>query len=312
VVAETSVVGAAPYASSVTVVRNAKSLFTESSGHVDGDAVIRALGGALLVATGADHLDLYLTGYRSIPTIGPLFVVQFVAAFALGLALLVLVFARQTANRKAVGILSWQEVVGGSGALLSLGTLLAYLASLGFGIFGYKEIRTTAGIFAAILEIVAFVLLSRVACEGLPPGNPAGLIRAVSTSVAVTLLAVAEAAAVLPAATPGQLTAAPPGQLHVSNAIGAPPVVTVVIKNFGFQPPDPTVHPGEEILVENEDAVAHTLSSLPGSAIDVSFSTGAIAPGHSAELVAPRRPGHYAFICLIHQFMKGTLVVTST
>ena len=294
------------------VVRNAKSLFTEASGHVDGDAVIRLLGGLLLVATAADHLDLYLTGYRSIPTIGLLFVVQIVAAFALGSALLVLVFARQTANRNAVGSFSWQELVAGSGALLSFGTLLAYLAALAFGIFGYKEIRTPAGIFAGALEIVAFVLLGRVACEGLPPRNPAGIVRAVTTSVALTLLVVAEAAAVLPPTTPGQLTAAPPGQLHVANSPGDPPTVTVVIKNFGFQPADPTVKPGEEIVVENEDSVAHTLSSPPGTPVVTAFSTGAIAPGRSERFKAPSRPGRYAFICLIHQFMKGTLVVKAS
>ena len=31
------------------------------------------LAGGLLIAAGAIHLDLYLTGYRSIPTIGWLF-----------------------------------------------------------------------------------------------------------------------------------------------------------------------------------------------------------------------------------------------
>ena len=34
---------------------------------------LRLAGGGLLIATGATHLDLYLTGYQSIPTIGWLF-----------------------------------------------------------------------------------------------------------------------------------------------------------------------------------------------------------------------------------------------
>ena len=41
-------------------------------------------GAALLIASGAIHLDLYLTGYRSIPTIGRLFLLQIIAAFAAG------------------------------------------------------------------------------------------------------------------------------------------------------------------------------------------------------------------------------------
>jgi hypothetical protein len=40
----------------------------------------------LLAVTGAIHLDLYLTGYRHIPTIGPLFLLQIIVAFALAVA----------------------------------------------------------------------------------------------------------------------------------------------------------------------------------------------------------------------------------
>ena len=50
--------------------------------------VLRVLGSGLLIATAAIHLDLYLTGYRTIPTIGWLFLLQVIAAFGLGLAVL--------------------------------------------------------------------------------------------------------------------------------------------------------------------------------------------------------------------------------
>jgi hypothetical protein len=49
---------------------------------------LRPAGGGLLIATGAIHLDLYLTGYSSIPTIGWLFLLQVIAAFGLGAAVL--------------------------------------------------------------------------------------------------------------------------------------------------------------------------------------------------------------------------------
>ena len=42
----------------------------------------RIAGAGLLAVTGAIHLDLYQTGYRSIPVIGWLFLVQAIAAFA--------------------------------------------------------------------------------------------------------------------------------------------------------------------------------------------------------------------------------------
>jgi len=48
---------------------------------------LRAAGAGLLAATAAIHLYLYLTGYRTIPTIGWLFLVQVIPAFLLTAAL---------------------------------------------------------------------------------------------------------------------------------------------------------------------------------------------------------------------------------
>ena len=50
---------------------------------------LRVAGAGLLAAAGAVHLDLYLTGYRSIPTIGWLFLLQVIAGFVLAVAVLV-------------------------------------------------------------------------------------------------------------------------------------------------------------------------------------------------------------------------------
>ena len=52
--------------------------------------LLRVAGAGLLIATAAIHLDLYLTGYRTIPVIGWLFLLQVIAAFGLGLAVLAL------------------------------------------------------------------------------------------------------------------------------------------------------------------------------------------------------------------------------
>ena len=46
---------------------------TGPDGHGRTHLALRLAGGGLLIAAGAIHLDLYLTGYRSIPTIGWLF-----------------------------------------------------------------------------------------------------------------------------------------------------------------------------------------------------------------------------------------------
>src|ERR1700735_2828555 len=65
--------------------------------------VLRVVGAGLLIATAAIHLDLYLTGYRTIPTIGWLFLLQVIAAFGLGLAVLAIPSRLVTLSRLAAG-----------------------------------------------------------------------------------------------------------------------------------------------------------------------------------------------------------------
>jgi len=112
---------------------------------------LRVVGAGLLIATGGIHLDLYLTGYNTIPTIGWLFLLQVITGFALGLAVL------------ATG----SRLVAAAGAGFALATLGGYLLSIWVGLFGFKEVRTTAGIVAGIIEVVAFVALAMLAA---PPG----------------------------------------------------------------------------------------------------------------------------------------------
>jgi plastocyanin len=57
--------------------------------------------------------------------------------------------------------------------------------------------------------------------------------------------------------------------------------------------------------VTNKDQVAHTVTSSSGG-----FNTGDIDPGASKTFEAPTKPGRYAYLCSIHQFMMGTLVVS--
>ena len=108
---------------------------------------LRVVGGGLLIATGGIHLDLYLTGYNTIPTIGWLFLLQVITCFGLGLAVL------------ATG----SRLVAAAGAGFALATLGGYLLSIWVGLFGFKEVRTTAGIVAGIIEVVAFVALAMLA-----------------------------------------------------------------------------------------------------------------------------------------------------
>jgi predicted lipoprotein with Yx(FWY)xxD motif len=127
---------------------------TESRLPPSSRLLLRVTGAGLLIATAAIHLDLYLTGYRTIPTIGWLFLLQLIAGFALGLLVL------------ATG----SRLVAAVGALFALSTLGGYLISVQFGLFGFREVRTTAGVVAGLLEVAAFAALGVLAAT--PAGPP--------------------------------------------------------------------------------------------------------------------------------------------
>ena len=170
--------------------------------------VLRVAGAGLLAATAAIHLDLYLTGYRNIPTIGWLFLLQIIAGFALAAAVLA------TGN----------PVIAALGAGFALSTLAGYLLSIWIGLFGFTEVRTTAGIVAGLIEVAAFAVLGLLAVSpeaaagSRGPGQ--GLARqlagipmaqtlvAVVSVVALVLLLIAEAGSGAPAATAGSGSAA--------------------------------------------------------------------------------------------------------
>jgi predicted lipoprotein with Yx(FWY)xxD motif len=165
--------------------------------------MLRVAGAGLLIAAGAIHLDLYLTGYRTIPTIGWLFLLQVIAAFGLGLAVLA------TGGRPVIA----GRLTAAAGAGFALATLGGYLLSVWIGLFGFKEVRTTAGIVAGLVEVAAFVVLAalalapapaRAAAKG-PPGGaaaapsgfPAYLTPSITRAAGMTAAALAAVALVL-------------------------------------------------------------------------------------------------------------------
>jgi predicted lipoprotein with Yx(FWY)xxD motif len=150
----------------------------------------------LLIATAAIHLDLYLTGFRTIPTIGPLFLFQVIVGFALALAILAAPFTPLT-RRPAV-----DGSIAAVGAGYAIATLGGYLLSLWVGLFGFHEIRSTAGTVAGIIEIAAFGVLLGLAVLVLEPlwlgrpGDPApagrpARVRALAASAVSFLTAIA-------------------------------------------------------------------------------------------------------------------------
>jgi hypothetical protein len=112
------------------------------------------VGAAALVVSGLVHLHLWDIAYRHVDTLGPLFVVQGVAALVL-----------------AVALVAWpRPVVALAAALLALGTIGGYVKALNGGIFGFTlPVVTGWANLALAAELVAMVVL--VAAVGI------GLVR---------------------------------------------------------------------------------------------------------------------------------------
>jgi plastocyanin len=262
----------------------------------------RLAGAALLVATAGIHLDLYLTGYRLIPVIGVLFLLQVIGGFVLALAVAV--------TRGGLGTLT-----AFLGAGYAASTLLGYLVSMWIGLFGFTETRTTAGVVAGVIEVAALAVLGYVTLHGLPeagplaplhkvhaslPGGAAAVISAVSV-VAVIVLGISLATATTPSGGPS-VTAE-------SGAAGNGPVLKMTMKNFKFFPANPEVQPGERVEVTNFDAAPHSVTAGVPPKDSSLFDTGLLAQGKTGFFIAPKKAGRYPFFCLVHHFMVGMLIV---
>ncbi len=149
-------------------------------------AALRVSGAGLLIATAAIHLDLYVTGYRTIPTIGWLFLLQVIAAFGLGVAVLA------GGGRLVKG----GRLAAAAGAGFALATLGGYLLSVWIELFGFKEVRTTAGIVAGLIEVAAFAVLAALTLAAAPAGAAVTWLRFPARIPA----SIARAAAVITAA----------------------------------------------------------------------------------------------------------------
>jgi len=87
----------------------------------------------------------------------------------------------------------------------------------------------------------------------------------------------------------------------------APPASTpgvITIHNFQYQPSPAHAKAGQTITVTNEDGTNHSLTADNGS-----FTTGVFSTGTRTFVID--KPGTYTFHCQIHNFMTGTIIVSS-
>lgn len=127
--------------------------------------VALVVGAAGVLATGADHLDEYAAnGFATVPTIGTLFLLNFIAATAVGVGLLLPL--RRITRRFADPVRMLLALSGiGIAATSLIGLWISENSSLfGFTDYGFRPTIVAAVIAesTAIVGLTAFVALTRI------------------------------------------------------------------------------------------------------------------------------------------------------
>jgi hypothetical protein len=109
-------------------------------------------GSALMAVSAAIHFHLWATGYRHIPTIGPLFFLQGVVGVLLALTVAV--------TRRPIAALA--------GAVFVASTIGGLMLSVEIGLFGFKDsLSAPYAQWSLAVESAAFVLLVAAALVGI-------------------------------------------------------------------------------------------------------------------------------------------------
>jgi hypothetical protein len=126
---------------------------------------LRRLGAIAILAVGAVHLREYFgADYRSVPTIGPLFLLNAISSAVVAIGLLA-PLERILHGRRAE---LTSGLLASAGVAIAAGSLIALFISESGKLFGFSETGYgTAIVLAIIAEALAVVLLTPVAVTGL-------------------------------------------------------------------------------------------------------------------------------------------------
>lgn len=101
-------------------------------------------------------------------------------------------------------------------------------------------------------------------------------------------------------AAPDKHTTAPVAYVDIVNQSGR--------NQFGFAPGTLTVRAGTRVIWRNRSSQAHTVTDTAASRAFDSGTYRLIGPGQHWSFVF-HSPGRYVYTCLLHPFMRGTIVV---
>ena len=117
---------------------------------------MRLLGALAVLGIGAVHLQRYFgADYRSIPTIGPLFMLNAISAGIVAIGLLLPI--ERTLPPRAAPV--WLGSLASSGVAIGAGSLAALFISENGGLFGFHETGHGTPILLAIIAESATILL---------------------------------------------------------------------------------------------------------------------------------------------------------
>lgn len=168
---------------------------------------------------------------------------------------------------------------------------------------GYDAMtRTTASATArlarlaglAATAVLGVVGLAACSSGGSTPSSSSGASSAASASRSSSAASPSQSSS---SASPSQNTSSDNG-----SSGSATKTATITIKDFAYSGPA-TVSAGTKITIKNQDSTAHTVTSKQGGAFDV------MVPGSGSATFTAPKAGTYAFICLYHSNMMGTLKV---
>jgi plastocyanin len=247
------------------------------------------VAGLLIIWSSYIHFHLWQSlGYRHIATIGPLFLLQSIGGLLIGLLII--------ASRRV-----WAAALG---AGFAISTMIGFLISVENGLFGFKDTWSAPfahQAFAMEIAIIGVCIVAGALC--LVGSTSVTTKRHISAALLLAGIAAVLAGAILLAAG-GSGDMGPASASGSSSSTAAASTVHITISNFMFHAMTVTVKPGATVSVTNKDSVTHTLTANGGQ-----FDTGDITQNQTKTFKAPMKPGTYSYICNIHQYMMGTIIV---
>ncbi len=184
-----------------------------------------------------------------------------------------------------------QQVLAGAGAALSIQNPPAGATDYRWDLDGSGSFATDTGALAHVTHVFASPGLQHVTVR---------ITAATGTLTATLAVRVAPAARSVRHATHAGARSAATGAGLVAHASSDP---ADTISDFQFSPATITIHVGDTITWTNNGPTAHT-----ATASDHSFDTGTLQKGQSASHTFTTA-GTFAYICTLHPFMHGTVVV---